>query len=126
MKSIFASSIFLYLGDVMFVSLLLAGTGFAIGSFIRKSRRYVVLDLETKQLNKFIAWTIIVSFINLVIFKFDILWSGGQVNKLILTGNHGSVQFSTMGEAAALLLSAYGAYRWVRAARRHVRIIKEM
>jgi hypothetical protein len=104
MKSIFASSIFLYLGDVMFVSLLLAGTGFAIGSFIRKSRRYVVLDLETKQLNKFIAWTIIVSFINLVIFKFDILW----------------------GEAAALLLSAYGAYRWVRAARRHVRIIKEM
>jgi hypothetical protein len=126
MKSIFASSFFLYLGDVEFIAMLLAGTGFAIGSLIRRSRRYIVLDLETKQLIRFIIWALAVSFINLVIFKFDVLWSGGQVNKLLLTGNHGSIQFSTAGEAAAFALCLYGLYRWARAIMRHVRLVHEL
>jgi hypothetical protein len=126
MKNIFASSYFLYLGDVMFIVLLTTGCGFAIGSIIRHSRRYVVLDLETRQLNKLMIWAVAVSFLNLVAFKFDILWSHGQVSKLILTGNHGSVQFSTAGEAAAFALCMYGAYKWTRTARKHLRLIREL
>jgi Ca2+/H+ antiporter len=126
MKSIFASSYFLYLGDVMFVTLLTFGVGFCIGALIRRSRRYMILDLDAKQLNRLVAWAIAVSFINLIAFKLDILASGGQVNKLILTGNHGSVQFSTAGEFAAFALCGYGAYRWGLAAKRHLRLIREL
>ena len=122
MKSVFLSSIFLYLGDVMMVALLFAGTGFTVGAIIRHSRRFVVLDITERNLRQFAAFQIIWLSAGLILFKFVVLQGGIGIHKSILTGNHGSLQFSTAGEAAAALLALYGFYRITKSGTKHVRV----
>jgi hypothetical protein len=54
----------------------------------------------------------------LVLFKFVVLQGGPGFTKEVLTGAHGSVQFSTVAEVLALALCGIGAGRWARKASR--------
>jgi hypothetical protein len=111
MRSVFASSIWLYLGDVLFVSFLLVGT---VSLAARLARRWACrLAVAPRQLRNFMLFQIVWLFLGLVLFKLIILQGGPGFTKAVGTGNNGSVQFSTIGECFAALVTGYGFSRWL-------------
>jgi hypothetical protein len=120
MNSIWATSIWLYLGDVVFVAFVIWGTAEATIWAATRIGRELKLNLTYTQLRKFALFQIIWMLASLVLFKFIILQGGPHFNHLIGTGDHGSVQFSTLGEAFAAIATIVGLIRWVRWSLRHL------
>lgn len=119
MKTIWAQSIWLYLGDVIMVSLVVWGACWACIRTAQSGARALRLNLTYRQLQHFMAFQTIWLLAGLIGFKFIILQGGPGFNHLVGTGNHGSVQFSTAGEAIAAALTLIGLYRWAVFLYRH-------
>jgi hypothetical protein len=113
MKNIFLSSAWLYLGDVSMVALLIWGVCFTALMCARKIDLQLRMNFTTSQVRKFCAFQIIWLLAGLVLFKLIILQGGPGFDHTVGTGNHGSVQFSTAGEAIAAILTLVGLYRWL-------------
>ena len=121
MNNIFASSIWLYLGDVLLVAYLIYGT-IAITDHASQHRLHHLLpNLTAAQLRRIATFQIIWLFAGIVAFKWIILQGGPGFNHTVGTGNHGSVQFSTAGEIAAAITTLYGTSRWIRTAIHHMK-----
>lgn len=120
MNSIWATSIWLYLGDVVFVAFVIWGTLSAAVWACTRLARELKMTLSYNQLRRFAAFQIAWLFASLVLFKFIILQGGPGFNHLVGTGNHGSVQFSTIGEGFAAVVTLIGLARWVRFMARHL------
>lgn len=114
MKSIWYSTFTLYAGDSIMVAALIAGTIAAVGAWVRHTRRFLILDLPEESLRNFAFFQIIWLMTGLVLFKAVVIQGGPHIGRFLLTGDHGSVQFSTAGEAVAFALMLFGLYRWGR------------
>jgi hypothetical protein len=112
MKTIWATSIWLYLGDVCFVGLLIWGTSWAAIRAAQRTSRMLRLNLSYTQLKHFMTFQVIWLLTGLIAFKFIILQGGPGFTHTVGTGANGSVQFSTAGETAAAALTAIGLWRW--------------
>jgi len=121
--NIWYSSAFLYLGDTMLVSALLGGTIAMVAVAVKRSRSIVFLDVSSDQLRKFAYFQILWMMSALILFKFVVLQGGLHIHKSVLTGAHGSVQFSTAGELVAFLLAGYGLYRWAHWLAHHLKLV---
>ena len=120
MNNIFASSIWLYLGDVLLVAYLLYGTADLIAQAAKRTGHTITTNLTSEQLRRIATFQILWLLTGLIAFKWIILQGGPGFTHTVGTGNHGSVQFSTAGEAAAAIVTLYGAYRWTRKALNHI------
>ncbi|MCU1362394.1 MAG: hypothetical protein JWM55_222 [Acidimicrobiaceae bacterium] len=120
---IWISSAELYLGDVILVSALVGGLIATIGLSVKHSRKFIILDIDTNHLKRFMYFQIGWLLAALVLFKFIVLQGGPGFTKSVLTGKHGSVQFSTAGEIAAAVVILVGLYRWGRWLYRRARLI---
>lgn len=120
MKNIFLSSAWLYLGDVSMVALLIWGVCFTTLQCAREIDLQLRLNFSANQVRKFCAFQIVWLIAGLVLFKLLVLQGGPGFSHLIGTGNHGSVQFSSAGEAIAAILTLVGLYRWLLFFTHHV------
>ena len=112
MKTIWATTIWLYLGDVCFVGLLIWGASWAAIRAATTTARQLKLRITYSQLQKFMTFQVVWLLLGLIGFKFIILQGGPGFTHTVGTGNHGSVQFSTAGEAVAAILTIAGLWRW--------------
>lgn len=108
------STFTLYAGDSIMVAALIAGAITAVGAWVRHTRKFIVLDLPEESLRNFAFFQIIWLMCGLVLFKAIVIQGGPHIGRFLLTGPHGSVQFSTCGEVVAFALMIYGFYRWCR------------
>ena len=113
MKSIFASSAWLYLGDAIMVASLIYGALALTTRIAEQTHRHVTTSITAKQLRNFARFQIAWLVTGLVGFKWVILQGGPGFTHTVGTGNHGSVQFSTAGELVAALVTLYGLTRWI-------------
>lgn len=125
MPNVWESSIWLYLGDTIMVAAALYGAAAAIGAAIRHSRGFLILDVTDKMLHRFAYFMVIWMASALILFKFIVLQGAPDFTKNVLTGNHGSVQFSTAGEAVAGVLTLFGLFKWAKWSARHLRLTQK-
>jgi hypothetical protein len=111
-KSIWYSTFTLYAGDSIMVAMLLAGAIEAVGTWVRHTRKFIVLDLPEESLRNFCFFQIMWLMCGLVLFKAVVIQGGPHIGRFLLTGAHGSDQFSTAGEAVGFAIMLYGLYRW--------------
>ena len=121
MNNIFASSIWLYLGDVLLVAYLIYGTIATIDRASQHRLHHLLPNLTTAQLRQIATFQVIWLFTGLVAFKWIILQGGPGFTHTVGTGNHGSFQFSTAGEIAAAITTLYCTSRWIRTAINHMK-----
>ena len=115
MHSVFLSSTFLYGSDAMLVFLFLTGCSATLATIARRTHHAITINLTTTHLRHAARFLVLWLAAGLVLFKFIVLQGGpGIAVHHILTGNHGSDQFSTTAEALGGLLCLIGAYRWGR------------
>ena len=120
MKTTLGTTLWLYLGDSIFVGLLLLGTVSLINTIATRLHHSITFHaLTTKQLRHAGYFLTVYMIATLACFKFIILMGGPGWNHTIGTGNHGSVQFSTLGEATAAIVTVLGLFRWGKLATAH-------
>lgn len=114
MHNIFATSVWLYLGDALFVTFLIIGTASAIGRTALILKRTLTLSIPQHAIKPLITFQIVWLTTGLILFKAIILMGGPGWSHNVGTGNHGSVQFSTAGEAIAAITTAAGLYLTIK------------
>jgi hypothetical protein len=120
MNSIWATSIWLYLGDVVFVAFVIWGSLETAIWAVKKMCRDLKMNLSYTQIKRFAIFQVVWLFASLLLFKFIILQGGPGFSHIVGTGNHGSVQVSTIGEGFAAIATIIGLIRWVRFVARHI------
>jgi hypothetical protein len=120
MNSVFATSIWLYVGDVIFVGAVLTGLATLNLMIARRITTSPLITISDRAANKVMIFLTAWLLAALILFKFIILQGGPTFTKLVATGNHGSVQFSTLGEIAAGIATGIGLARWTRWAIAHL------
>lgn len=88
------------------------------------ARRWVIIDLTHQQLKHLAAFATVYLMAGLILFKFVVLQGGPGFTKAVLTGKHGSLQFSSAGEITIGALTLLGIWRWAVFLRKHIRLTK--
>lgn len=115
MRDVFASSFVLYFSDALFVVLLVAGVVTVVRFVAPKLVERFSLFVTERFLRRFFYAQLLWMVLTLVGFKFVLLSSSVVVNKAILTGTGGSVEFSSVGEfvgACLIIVGAGTAFKW--------------